>query len=480
MKKMMILLVVSLTLLSCGKKKEPLPNLVIVFPDQMRGQAMGFVGEEPVMTPRLDKFANEGVVLTQMVSNYPLCSPFRAMLMTGKYPLKNHVTNNCTSISAEYGCELQKSDTTWSDILRQAGYSLGYIGKWHLEAPHEPYIDCANNKGRVKWNEWTPPDRRHGFEYWVAYNTYDHHMRPMYWNTGARREDFYYVDKWGPEYEADLAVEYIRNEEGKFREEGKPFALVVSMNPPHMPYDQVPERYKELYAGMDTTALFSRPDVPPAGTRWGDYFRKNIRNYYAMITGVDEQFGRILDALRESGLEENTIVLFMSDHGNCLGMHNMISKNNPYELSMRIPFIIRWPGRLKPRRDSSLFMSVPDIYPTLMEMTGMGSLIPRGVQGRSYRKYLLKQEGDVPHSQLYYKIVGGMPAEGWRGVRTPRYTFVLHRKEGAIIDTLLFDRQEDPYEMENVASARKDVVETLVREELIPWLKQEKDPFLKE
>ncbi len=461
----------------CGRRMETLPNLVIVFPDQMRGQAMGFLGEEPVKTPRLDRFAEEGVVLTQMVSNYPLCSPFRAMLMTGKYPLKNRVTDNCTSLSASYGCQLQQEDTTWSDILHDAGYSLGYIGKWHLEAPHEPYIDCANNRGKVKWNEWTPPQRRHGFDYWVAYNTYDYHMHPMYWNTEGGRQDFYYVDKWGPEYEADLAVKYILNEEGKMRDPRRPFALVVSMNPPHMPYDQVPDRYKKMYNDLDTTQLFQRPDVPPAGTRWGNYFRKNIRNYYAMITGVDEQFGRILDALRQAGLEDETIVLFMSDHGNCLGMHGMISKNNPYELSLRIPFLLRWPGHLLPHLDTTLLMSVPDIYPTLLALMGFREKIPAGVEGRDLSEQLRTGTGTIPRSQLYFKIYHGSPRNGKRGIRTPRYTLVLEKKNGIITDTVLFDRYLDPYEMQDLSAARNDLVNRLLRNELLPWLSVTGDPF---
>ncbi len=346
-----VFLVVLLFIASCKHIIEDtqLPNLVIVFPDQMRGQAMGFSGEEPVMTPRLDQFASEGIVFDQAVSNSPVCSPFRAMFMTGKYPQSNHVLSNCTSLTAVYDNQLQKNDTTWSDLLHERGYSLGYIGKWHLDAPYEPYVDCANNKGDMAWNEWCPPERRHGFDFWYAYGTYDYHDRPMYWSTDAGRNDFHYVDQWGPEHEADLAISYILNKDGEYRNSDMPFALVVSMNPPHMPYDRVPEKYKDLYKDTDTTTLFSRPNIPPSGTKWGDYYRKNIRNYYAMITGVDLQFGRIVDAIKQAGLDKNTIVLFTSDHGNCLGIHDKISKSNPYEESMRVPFILRWNGILKPQ-----------------------------------------------------------------------------------------------------------------------------------
>jgi arylsulfatase A-like enzyme len=163
------------------------PNLLFVFPDQMRGQAMGFLGEEPVRTPNLDRFAAEALVLDYASATYPVCSPYRAMLMTGKYPHANKVVSNCTSRTAPYGVELQAADRCWSDILKEQGYALGYIGKWHLDSPLEPYIDCRNNEGDPKWNEWCPPGRRHGFDFWYAYGTYDDHNRPMYWHGDAAR-----------------------------------------------------------------------------------------------------------------------------------------------------------------------------------------------------------------------------------------------------------------------------------------------------
>ncbi len=460
-------------------KTEQLPNLVIVFPDQMRGQAMGFTGEEPVITPNLDQFAKEGIVFDQAVSNSPVCSPFRAMFMTGKYPQSNRVTTNCTSRSALFDNQLQESDTTWSDILSEKGYSLGYIGKWHLDAPFQPYVDCANNKGEMAWNEWCPPERRHGFDFWYSYGTYDYHDRPMYWSTDAERNDFHYVDQWGPEHEADLAIKYIQNKDGEYRNSHKPFALVVSMNPPHMPYDRVPEKFKDLYKDADTTKLLSRPDIPPAGTQWGEYYRKNIRNYYAMITGVDEQFGRILDAIKQAGMDQNTIVLFTSDHGNCLGIHDKISKSNLYEESMRVPFILRWIGKLKPHHED-LLISSPDIYPTLIHLMGLGSDIPAGVQGTSYSDFLLNGKGDLPNSQLYLMGARDSEIDGSRGVRTSRYTLVINRRSGQLEDTILFDRQSDPYQFNNIAAQNPEIVNTLFRTELKPWLSKLNDPFCKE
>ena len=142
------------------------PNLVIVFPDQMRGQAIGAAGEDPVVTPNLDAFAKESLYLPHAVSNYPVCSPFRAMLMTGQYPHASGVKNNCLSRTTPYNCELPRNARCWSDVLSDKDYSLGYIGKWHLDSPRPPYVDCKNNRGKDKWNEWCSPDRRHGFDFW--------------------------------------------------------------------------------------------------------------------------------------------------------------------------------------------------------------------------------------------------------------------------------------------------------------------------
>jgi arylsulfatase A-like enzyme len=442
------------------------PNLLIVYPDLMRGQALGFLGEEPVRTPHLDRFASQSLVLPQAAASYPVCSPSRAMWMTGVYPrgypsaCANHVTGNCTSRSAPYGVELPQDARCWSDVLHDQGYSLGYVGKWHLDAPYAPYVDCANNRGELKWNEWCPPDRRHGFDYWYSYGTYDVHTRPLYWDTHATRHGFHYVDQWGPEHEADRAIAYLRNVEGRYRDAERPFALVVGMNPPHMPYDLVPDEYVSLYADLDLDALCGRPNIPPAGTEWGDYYRAHVRDYYAMVSGVDAQFGRILAALEEQGLAENTIVLFTSDHGNCLGIHDRISKNNPYEESMRVPFLIRWPGRI-PARQDDLLLSTVDVYPTLLDLMGLGGEAPAEVQGTSYARLFWGEETERPSSQLYLWMPVDRPALGRRGLRTERYTYVENRLPGEPSSCELYDRVEDPYQLVEISAQVPEVASEL-------------------
>jgi arylsulfatase A-like enzyme len=451
------------------------PNLVIVFPDQMRAHAMGFMNQDPVYTPVLDGFAEESLVLRQAVSNYPVCSPFRAMLMTGKYPFSNKVTNNCLNTTEPLGVELQKSDRCFSDVLKDKGYSLGYIGKWHLEAPRAPYIDCSNNRGDDKWNEWCPPDRRHGFDFWYSYNTYDYHNRPLYWSNDAGRDEFHYVDQWGPEHEADLAIQYINNEGGKYRDSNNPFALVVSMNPPHTPYKLVPDEYKKPYAKMSDDELINRKNVKH-GSLGEKTARRHLRNYFAMCTGVDKQFGRILHSLEKASLEKNTIVLFTSDHGNCLGSHNHDTKNVHWEESMRIPFLIRFPGHIQPGMDD-LLISVPDIYPTLLDLMGFENDIPSGVQGISHAKLLTTGSGWRPDGQLYMWVPKGKPGYGRRGIRTLRYTMMTRKMPGKPVETFLYDNVSDPYQLKNIAEESADVIKELTGK-LNVMLKKLDDPWL--
>lgn len=465
----------------------------MVFPDQMRGQALGFLGEDPVHTPNLDRFAEQSLVLPQAVSNSPVCSPFRGMLMTGKYPIANQVVANCKREYAKYGVELREDETCWSDILTSGGYNLGYIGKWHLDLPREPYGEFGDNM-----NEWCQPHRRHGFDFWYSYGTFNNHLRPMYWDNDAGRYDFHRVEEWGPRHEANMAIRYIRNEGGAFRDPDRPFALTVSMNPPHTPYELFPRKYLEPYRNKTDRELLPRPNVDTSGeTEMSRFAFENIRNYFACVTGVDDQFGRVLSALEEENLEQETIVLFFSDHGDCIGAHNLSHKNNPYEESMRIPFLIRWPGHISPRRDD-LLLSAPDICPTLLELAGFKTEIPSGVEGTSHASLFLGHEGPRPSSQLYLRIPPEAPDCGERGVRTHDYKLTIGRKRSEehdfdssterhkagrhrvrpdLSETLLIDRRQDPYELNNIAGSRPDLVQQLIQNELTPWLEHTKDPF---
>ena len=462
----------------CKPDPRPRPlNLLLVFPDEMRAHAQGFMREDPVLTPRIDRFAKEAAVMRQAVSNFPLCTPARGMLMTGQYPIRNGMTGNCHDYGALVGIDLSRYALCWSDVLKAEGYDTGYIGKWHLDAPHAPYVVSPNNPVHgLKWNEWTPPERRHGFDYWYSYGTYDQHLSPMYWTNDSTRDTPVHIHQWGPEHEADQAIRYLNNEGGKLRDPNQPFALVVSMNPPHTPYDQVPQKYLDLYGNAPAKALNRRQNVD-----WDKPFESHLgplhtKSYFASVSGIDQQFGRILDALDQNGLRDNTLVVFFSDHGCCLGSHGEPTKNNWYEESMRIPMMFRLPGKIAPRMDDAL-MSLPDLYPTLLGLLGLEKQIPAIVEGSNLAQRVMTGKGNSASSQLYLHVPYGEPSFGKRGVRTEQYTLMIERKDKQPLKYTLYDNLSDRWQLKNIAADNMPLVKHLVEKELEPWLEKTCDSW---
>ncbi|TVQ22664.1 MAG: DUF229 domain-containing protein [Spirochaetaceae bacterium] len=447
------------------------PNIVFVFADEYRRQAVGFMGQDPVLTPNIDGLAREGVVFTNAVSNFPVCSPYRAMLMTGKYPFRNGVPGNCNNERPD--CYLRPDEITLSDTLNSAGYSPGYIGKWHLEYPEEetwPFTEGPRSDGRV-WDSYTPPERRHGFDFWYAYGCCDSHLDPHYWTGNAPIEERIDPGEWSVKHETDIALSYIRNEKGE-RDPAKPFALFMSFNPPHMPFDQVPEEYLRLYEDRPVSELLNRPNVVLEGK--GADAAKDVYGYFGAVSGIDDQFGRILKVLDEEGLAENTIVIFTSDHGEMMGSHGLMNKVVWYEESFLVPFILRWPARLGHRVDD-LLIGTPDIFPTLMNMIGSPELVPAGVQGRDLSGWVLSDQSDQtmvsratgeppapvedtprPDEVLYLSIPFHASGADRRGARTGRYMYVVERIDGEQ-NRYLYDYREDPYQMTNLIGTKPEV-----------------------
>lgn len=459
------------------------PNLLYIFPDEWRQQALGFMQSDPVRTPTLDRFAAESVIFTQAVSNIPICSPHRAMLLTGQYPTSNGVPENCNSGNPEIF--LRPDARTFSDVLSEGGYACGYIGKYHLDTPTEEdakYGEGPRGKKGVKgggglvWDAYTPPDRRHGFSFWHAYGCCDRHFTPHYWVGDAPVSQPLQVKAWSPHHETEVAEAFIRNPGGTMRDPGKPFALFVAHNPPHMPFDQVPDEYRALYAEASPESLLVRKNVDTRNNGMrvanGASAPRSVNDYFAMISGIDGQVARLLRALKESGQEENTIVVFSSDHGEMMGSHNRMGKGVYYDESFLIPFILRYPGKLKPRRES-LHFNTPDIMPTLLGLMGLGDQIPASVEGADRSGLLLTGTGERPGSTFF--ISGLRDANsGCRAVRTDRYTFAVVRGRDAGVR--LYDRQADPWQLTDCAAEQPEVCRELTVE-LNRWLKQTHDPW---
>ncbi|MBQ8371337.1 MAG: sulfatase [Clostridia bacterium] len=480
------------------------PNILFICSDQHRKAAMSLwqqdeyknaiLGDpDPVYTPNLDALADEGILISEAYSSYPVCSPFRAMLFSGRYPESNGVWQNCAPGRPD---ELRGDIPTFTDVLASDGYSVGYVGKWHLEEPKADfdingsyikdesdytgerfYADGSEEAAPTCWDTLIPEGRQRGIDYLYAYNTYDvfrysendHRLkRPRLWDKEYVRHSPP-AGVWSPDFETDIAVRFIKNE-GGVRSGDKPYALFVCYNPPHSPYgsreDTDYDAYDRLYSGGDEV-------LPRRGNLLNvtEKLRENARVYFSHVSGIDRCVGRLLDALRESGDEKNTIVVYTSDHGEMMGSHGLMAKNVPYEEATAIPFLIRYPGVLRHRTEPML-ITAPDIMPTVLSLADVKC--PDGIEGEDYSRLLMNGEGERPRSALFVQ-------QKRKGVRTSKYLMtVTYKNEEDFGEPMLFDLQADPYQTEPLpfdAIPSEDML--LLRSELGYWLARSSDPWYK-
>jgi len=390
------------------------PSLLFIFPDQMRAQALGVMGNQDVRTPHLDRLASEGVLFENTLANSPVCSPARAVMLTGKYAHRNGMIAN--------DLRLREEEITLAELFQQAGYATGFIGKWHLD-------------GGPRLPGFVPPGpRRQGFQFWAANECSHRHFDNTYFRDTDQPLK---MDRFEPEVWTDLAIEFLQAR----AKDARPFFLMIGMGPPHDPYG-APEKYMKLY---DPAKLAMRPNWKSAPNVPGP---KQIAAYYAAITAIDEQVGRLLEELNRLGLAEDTIVWFTSDHGDMLGSHGLPLKRKPFEESIRVPGILRYPRRIRgPRREPALFSHV-DFAPTFLSLCGLRA--PSFMQGRDLSGIALGKEKRGPDS-VYFQIFGpyapGRVPAGWRGVRTQRYMYARFRERPWV----LFDLASDPFELKNLA-----------------------------
>ena len=414
------------------------PNLIFVFGDQWRGQATGYAGDSNAVTPNLDHFAKESVNAVNAVSCCPVCSPWRASLMTGQYPLTHGIFVNDQPLLGGF--------VSFADALNGAGYDTAYIGKWHLHAG-----------GRTVF---IPPEHRLGFRFWeVLECTHDYNSSAYYFGDSKRRRVWKGYDA---EAQTNEACRYIREE----RVVGKPFALFLSWGPPHNPYETAPEKFRKLVSERDLTL---RPNVLP---KVENQARNDLAGYYAHIAALDDCFGALLEQIEESGIGGETIVVFTSDHGDMLGSQGVWKKQHPYDESVCVPFLIRGPG-LAPRR-MTMPLNAPDVMPTLLSLCGVET--PHGVQGDDLSAAIKGKEKDRSALlALYMPFHELRKPQGreYRGLRTERYTYIrdLHGP------WLLFDNRDDPYQSHNLVSDHPKVVRRL-DDELSGELESLGDEFL--
>lgn len=419
-------------------------NLLFIFMDQWNKECTGF-GAHHIMTPNIDQLKKDGTNLTNCVSNYPLCSPARASLLTGKHAYGCGFYTNCKPGLDEV-VMLKPQEVTIAKVLKKQGYQTGYIGKWHLDASEMNFYSEPKSGAR-KWDAYTPSgERRQGFDYWYSYGAMDEHLHPHYW---MNDEHMILHNEWSPSVETRKAIEFLEtiNKEA-------PFCLYLSYNPPHPPYDQVPEKYRRIYQDCDVLAK-CMPNVPDE-FKTQDYVDK-VKDYYAAVTGVDDHIGMLMSYLKEHNLYDNTTIVVTSDHGDLLGSHGGFGKGNWYEESIGVPCIIK--DREITSKEYPYVFSTIDFVPTLLDLLDIE--IPDTVQGKSHGR--LTYDNGMKDNNAIILTIGGMPdvvnkfrkyglnhkSFGYRGVRTQEELYVINNFNVpfAAQKRLLYHLKQDPYEM---------------------------------
>ncbi|RKR14419.1 arylsulfatase A-like enzyme [Maribacter vaceletii] len=490
---------------SIKKKVVNKPNVLIIYPDQLRRYSAGFwskkeyasyvVGKpDPVITPNIDKLATNGIVFTNAISNYPLCSPARGMLLTGMYPEQNGIWNNCKVGREE---SLKDDAKTITDVFYEAGYNTSYFGKCHWLKNDALFDEKGNYIGTTEapgghhvnnYDTYVPPGpSRHSIEYFYQSMKDSHYDPHIYSNdpatiNGKKDGELHLPKIFSTKNEADKILDYLKNKRSQ-REEKKPFCMIWSINPPHNPWgddntdmEALKSHYGEDKYPVIDTSLVVREN---ADLKVADY----ARHYYANVTSVDTHVGRVLEELRKMGELDNTIVIYSSDHGEMLGSHGRTGKNQFLTEAMAIPFIVHWPKGLKKGVNETLF-SVPDVLPTLMGLAGMSANIEEKVEGINFANNLLNPNTyNVKEPESVLLMLGNS-----RGVLTKQYTLWLEedklpwdKKKGTkLAQSFLYDNLNDPYQLKKIPIKELPEISKVLLKDLGVMLKNTNDPWYQE
>jgi arylsulfatase A-like enzyme len=448
----------------CRAEQQPVqrPNIIYIMSDDHAAHALSCYGSKINQTPQLDRLAHEGMLFRNCFCTNSICAPCRAVVLTGKYSHLNGVIDNSVRFDG--------SQQTVAKLLQKAGYQTAMIGKWHLKS--DPT----------------------GFDYWEVLQGQGPYYNPaMKTAQGIVKHTGYTTDVI-----TDLVLDFLKHK----REQGKPFFVMFHHKAPHRNwqpgpkylnmYDGVtipePDNLFDDYSGRGTAAHVQEMTVakylnasdlklkPPGGltkeqravwdkaydpknevfekahlqgrelVRWK--YQRYIKDYLRCIASVDDNVGRLLDYLDETGLAKNTIVLYTSDQGFYLGDHGWFDKRFMYEESLRSPLLVRWPGHIKPGSVSEAIVLNLDFAETFLDCAG--AKIPADMQGRSLLPILQgKTPADWRKSMYYryYEFPAVHMVNKHYGVRTDRYKLIFFHELG---EWELYDLKNDPREMKSV------------------------------
>lgn len=459
-------IVLALVFFSCENQlKNSGPNVIFIFPDQYRMYSLGFWSQgdnaqyiqgapDPVSTPNLDKLACDGIVFNRAVSNFPLCSPYRGMLLSGMYPDNNGLTSNCR---IDRKAQLKTEAICISDVFSDAGYNVSYFGKCHWQKTEMLFDSLGNYVGSTeapgghllnRYDTYVPPGPdRHGIDYFFQ-AIKDSHSDPRIFSNdpmvieGKKDGELFRPRRFNAELESEVIMDYLENTHGQ-RDPKKPFFMIWSLNPPHNPWNKE-HSYMDFFdqytnnGVVEYEKLLSHKNANAEAGKHAPY-------YFTNVSAVDHFIGQVLLKLEELDLDKNTIICFSSDHGEMLGSHGHQGKPFPETEAFNVPFIVKWDDKLQ-HRIEDLIMSVPDVMPTILGLVGLEDNIPPEVQGVNYANILFNPESSQtkkPKSALYIDFKS-------RGIYTGDQTMVVINNPENGTEVFGYDNLNDPEQLNRI------------------------------
>jgi len=434
----------------------PGKNILFIFTDQHRCDAVGTYGAPVCKTPNLDRLAGRGVVFDRAYTTCSVCSPARGTIMTGQYPHTHKVTTNIHGPGCEMS-EFQVAPHILPEQLKGAGYNLGYAGKWHLGVKSLPkhfgfegHNFPGHGGGGFKYPEFNEYLKSRGLSYEIEEKTL----------SGGHRGGVIHgpVEATVPYFLAEEVIRRMDRFAKDFREKGRPFFIWCNFWGPHPPY-LATEEYVRMYEDVpipehgnfrddkqNKPAIHRKVMRPDCVDRPWEFWQDRIRLSHAFTTMIDDQIGRILGHLSDLGLDGDTLVVFAADHGDALGMHGGLMDKCyfMYEETYRIPMIIAAPGMRSGEREQR-FVSLADVMPTILDAAGITP--PDTVQGRSLFPLLDGDSGDISWRDHVVAEAHGMHLlVSQRMIRHGHYKYVFNATD---IDEF-YALDNDPWEMNNL------------------------------
>ena len=421
------------------------PNIILFLTDDQQQAAMSAYGNTVLKTPQMDRIANEGIRFRDAFVTNALCAPSRACILTGLYSHAHGVITNGDGPTFRNQPGLKDNQITFAHLLRQSGYHTALVGKWHIRS-------------------WP-----NGFDQWIILPGQGVYNDPEMIANGMRAKFRGHVE----DVVGDQAIAALEQ-----RPRNKPFCLLCQFKAPHRSwfpasrfekaFDGVeiplPRTFEDRFEGRPEAlrkaqmAIADMPDFRDRGVAESlpleERKRRNlqllVKNYYRVLLGVDENVGRVLDFLDKNSLTENTAIVYSSDNGFFLGEHGLFDKRLMYEPSIRVPMLVRFPARVKPRQVNTtrLVLNI-DIAPTVLELAGVP--IPDWMHGRSWVPLLEGPNAPWRDAFLYeyYEYPAVHCVRKNRGVRTDRWKLIHFWEQPEEFE--LYDLASDPDEMDNLA-----------------------------